>query len=615
MEMKSPHNTKPSAGIRAVVQRFHPACRHRSMEYGRGIAAMFRAINLFHACVSLMVGLAPLALAEEERVVGGVTRDDAGEHVGPVDAQRAANGATVLTTMSLERYVERFNALDEEPYRQAVPNAEALDFLQRNIPLFSCPDPLIERTYYFRWWAYRKHLKKTPVGFIITEFLPDVSWAGKFNAIPCAGLHHFMEGRWLHDPQYLRDYAVFWARHAGMREDKFKAVLGHGFPLPAALHTFHLVHPSRDLLVDLYPELAANYEDLKERRSTGTGLYWSKDGSWLGDGMEVGISGEGIRPTINSYLFAQASALARIAELRKDDEAAVKYRQEAGDIADRMTKLLWDEKDKFFKVIRKRDIGNGTKADVRELIGYVPWYFSIPPKGKGYEEAWAQLMDPRGFFAPFGPTTAEQRHPGFRIEYKGHECQWNGPSWPYATSQTLTAMANVLNEYPQDTISKRNYFEILWNYAKSHAFRQIPPDEDGAKPVVREDLPWIDENLNPFNGDWLARTRLEVQGHGSGPTERGKDYNHSTFCDLVITGLIGLRPREDDMVEVNPLLPDDAWDWFCLDKVRYHDRNLTILWDRTGERFGKGKGLVILVDGREVARSAGLSRIIAPLDP
>jgi len=26
-----------------------------------------------------------------------------------------------------------------------------------------------------------------------------------------------------------------------------------------------------------------------------------------------------------------------------------------------------------------------------------------------------------------------------------------------------------------------------------------------------------------------------------GGVERGKDYNHSTFCDLIITGLVGLR--------------------------------------------------------------------------
>ena len=74
---------------------------------------------------------------------------------------------------------------------------------------------------------------------------------------------------------------------------------------------------------------------------------------------------------------------------------------------------------------------------MRELHGFTPWYFNLPDPT--IRVAWKQLMDPQGFFAPFGPTTAEQRHPGFKLAYAGHECQWNGPSWPYATAVTLTA--------------------------------------------------------------------------------------------------------------------------------------------------------------------------------
>ncbi len=46
-------------------------------------------------------------------------------------------------------------------------------------------------------------------------------------------------------------------------------------------------------------------------------------------------------------------------------------------------------------------------------------------------------------------------------------------------------------------------------YTKSHAFRDIPPGSDQTREaVVKEDLPWIDENLDPYTGNWLARTRL-----------------------------------------------------------------------------------------------------------
>ena len=70
----------------------------------------------------------------------------------------------------------------------------------------------------------------------------------------------------------------------------------------------------------------------------------------------------------------------------------------------------------------------------------------------------------RGFYAPFGPTTAERRHPRFMF-HNPHDCLWNGPSWPYATSQTLTAMANLLNDEEQNVVGNKDYLQILTNYA------------------------------------------------------------------------------------------------------------------------------------------------------
>ena len=131
-------------------------------------------------------------------------------------------------------------------------------------------------------------------------------------------------------------------------------------------------------------------------------------------------------------------------------------------------------------------------------------------------------------------------------------------------------------------------------------------------------VPWIDENLNPHTGDWISRTRLKswkdgTWNPGKGGVERGKDYNHSAYCDLIITGLVGLRPRADDTVEVHPLLPDGTWDYFCLDGVPYHGRILTILYDKTGKKYNRGSGLRILSDGKEIGASKTLDRLTAPL--
>ena len=189
-------------------------------------------------------------------------------------------------------------------------------------------------------------------------------------------------------------------------------------------------------------------------------------------------------------------------------------------------------------------------------------------------------------------------------EYEGHECQWNGPSWPFATSVTLTGLANLLNTQKQNYITKNDYLKLLQIYARCHSLTK----DDGSV------VPWIDENINPFTGDWISRTRLKTWNDGTwssakGGVERGKDYNHSTFCDLIISGLIGIRPQEDNVLVINPLVPDDVWDYFCLENVIYHGKNITILYDKTGKKYNKGKGLILFVDGIRKASSQNLSKL------
>jgi len=421
-----------------------------------------------------------------------------GQDLGWESAERVppASSKAILKPEAFKHYVDRFNALDEELYSQHVPNEAAWDFLRENVPLFECPDEDLEEVCLFRWWTYRKHIKKTPDGFVITEFLPDVPWSGKHNTISCPAGHHFYEGRWLHDPRYLDDYAVFWFRKGGEPRR-------YSFWAADAIWARYLVTGDRRLCIDLLDDLVANYEAwekgfLWSRHRIGlrdNGLFFTIDDR---DGGEMSIGGHGFRPTLNSYMYGDAMAIAKIARLAGRSQIAQRFEAKAARIKHLVQERLWDDKARFFKVLPEEP--GARLVDVRELHGYTPWYFNLPDAGSGYETAWKQLIDPRGFLAPYGPTTAEQRHPGFRISYEGHECQWNGPSWPYATSITLTAMANLLNNYRQDVVGKRDYFHTLKTYARSHRLKR----EDGTV------VPWIDENLNPYTGDWIARTRLKT---------------------------------------------------------------------------------------------------------
>ncbi len=499
----------------------------------------------------------------------------------PLASAAPSDPMFVLDAQAFRHHVEFFNDMEPENIANYVPNRQSWAWMRDNVPFFECPDKGFEQVYYYRWWTFRKHLKQTSDGFVFTEFLDKVSHSGKHNTISCALGHHIAEGMWLRDQRYIDEYARFWyVGHEGHLQPHFHKYSNWA---TAALHRRYLVNRDRAFLTNLLDAFVADHEAWAQEQGVDSGLFWQYD---VRDGMEESISGgrrvRNLRPPLNSYLYANATAISKVAEMAGRDGLAREYAEKAARLRSLIHELLWDADADFFKVRRP----DGTLADVREAIGFIPWCFHLPEPG--YERAWRQLLDSQGFKAPMGITTAERRHPQFRSHGVG-TCEWDGPVWPFATSQTLEALANVLRDYPQSYVSRADYFEALLTYARSHQYR--------GKPYIGE---YLDEN----DGTWLKPD-----------SARSRYYNHSTFCDLVIRGLVGLVPRDDDTIVVDPLIPADAWDWFCLDNVPYHGRTLTVLWDRTGEKYHRGRGLLVFADGVEIARSDELTRVTGKLLP
>lgn len=482
----------------------------------------------------------------------------------------------VLKADSFKHYVDYFNKMEDENIVQAIPNDNAWQWMQRNIPLFECPQQNVEEIFYYRWWTLRKHIKKTPVGYAFTEFLVNRSYADKYNLISCALGHHLYEGRWLHDQQYLDQYVHVWYR--GDSGKPMKKLHGFSSWATDAIYNRYLVNGNKDYMLDLLPDLQHDYTVWEAEKRLPNGFFWQSD---VKDGMEETISGgrreKNARPTINSYMYGNAVALAKMAKLKGDEATVALYTRKADTLKQLIQQKLWNDQHKFFEVCKEAD----TLANVKEAIGFIPWYFNLPDAG--YETAWKAVTDEKTFCAPFGLTTADRSHPGFRT-HGCCKCEWDGAVWPFATSQTLTALANVLNNYPQQVIADSTWFKLLNTYVESQYYRGRP---------------YIGEYLDEKTGYWLK-----------GDEERSRYYNHSTFNDLIITGLAGLRPRADNKIEVHPLIPAGKWDWFCLDNVLYRGQLITIIWDKEGTKYKRGKGLSVWVNGEKKASSDKLEKIV-----
>lgn len=499
-----------------------------------------------------------------------------------------ATAPAVLSNIPIKAYADRFAAdekafyaLDSEPRKAPEPdisNQDAAQWMERNIPLFDCPDEDFREIYYFRWWSLRKHIKRTPVGWGMTEFLVPRSYADRYNLIACAIGHHVMETRWLRDTTYMHQILRTWYYgnngQAMAKMNKFSSWNPH------AIYEAFKVQGDTTFLLSLRPRMEEEYARWKSTNRLANGLYWQGD---VQDGMEESISGgrkkQYARPTINSYMTANAKALEKISLLENRQQEAQSYAKDAQEMLQLIEGKLWNPDHQFFETLR-----GDTSAQVREAIGYMPWYCNLLTNNNKYDIAWQQLKEEKGFSAPYGLTTAERRHPQFRSHGTG-TCEWDGAIWPFATSQTLTGLANFLNSSANDNTDLREvFFRQLNLYAQSQHMRGKP---------------YIGEYLDETTGYWLM-----------GDRERSRYYNHSTFADIVITGLVGLRPQADGSIVVNPSVPADNWDYFCLDGIRYHDKMLTIVWDRDGQHYRQGQGLTLMVNGKTVANRKDIGKLV-----
>ena len=478
------------------------------------------------------------------------------------------------------------------------------DWYQDNIPFFECSDAEITTTWYYRWDLLTKHITYASpnTGYTMTEFIDRPFWSGAYGAISCPAGHQLYESRWLRSPRIANDYSRYWLRTPGAQPRNYSNWLAD------SIVAIHRVHPDKELITDLLQDLVQNYRAWESRHFVSeVGLFWQTGHD---DGMEFNINSRqtkdilrgapSYRPSFNAYMWADATAIAEIASLAGNSDLADEFSAKADAIKDRILDLMWDEKRQFFfPLLRNDEEQDGYRMRAlsrtyesgkfkgdphgRELIGYVPWQFGMLNGSHEFDFAWKKLMQRDGFFADYGPSTVERNDPMFLL--KNSCCWWSGQSWPYATTQTLKALACSLQDGNQ-SIDKRDYFNLLSIYARSHR---------------KNGKPYLAEALHPDTGSF--------EGHDG--YNHSEHYLHSGYCDLVVTGLIGLIPRSDSTLQLHPLAPDSL-EYFAIDALPYRDHLLSVFWDSSGNRYKKGKGFRVYVDGVEVGRSDTLEPLTLP---
>jgi hypothetical protein len=454
-----------------------------------------------------------------------------------------------------------------------------------NIPFFECSDKQIEQVYYYRWKMYKAHIRSVgDNSFVITEFINHVPWDREpFCTINAASMHHIYEGRWLKDQRIMDGYINYLFQNGGNDRRYSESVAD-------AAYARYLVNADREFIVRQLDSMKQTYNAWSDHWDSEKNLYYipampdateytiaSIDASGGTGGFD---DGEAFRPTINSYMYGNAMAISHIAKLAGDEKTSDDFLQKATPLKQRVETDLWNDSLQHFTdrfKVSNQYVHYWNFIRGRELAGFAPWYFDLPSDTKIFNSAWQHATDTSDLLGQYGLRTNEPSYEYYFkqiVFFEGQPgSQWNGPSWPYQTSQALTGMANMLNNYKQDVITPSDYLKLLRLYTNQH---YLP---NGKLDLV--------ENYDPNKGGPI------VYYYWS------NHYNHSSYNNLVISGLCGIRPSESDTLTLNPLV-DSSIQYFCLDNVLYHGHKLTIVYDKSGSKYNLGKGVTIMVDDKKM---------------
>ncbi|KAG9187285.1 hypothetical protein G6011_05156 [Alternaria panax] len=473
------------------------------------------------------------------------------------------------------------------------------------IPLFDSSDPDITDVYYYRWSIFRAHQRDLGAnGYISTEFLDDVSW----QTMPWASLNdatgfHLLEGRWCRDRRFKEDYATFmYSSNSNSRQ--------FSESMAAAVWQGYLVDGVEEDVVKRLDDMTRVYEAWDDSYDEDKGLYYVEP---IRDATEYTISsidssggydgffgGNSFRPSINSYQYANALAIANMASLKGGQQDTVDtYTSRATALKSRVQDALWNTT--FAHFIDRYQVNNTnvTYWDPirgRELVGMVPWTHDLPDDTATYAHAWSHIVNSSELAGEHGLRTVEPSFEYYMRQYRyegpNPECQWNGPVWPFQTTQVLSGLANFLDHYEQGretgVVNADDYTNLLRQYAQLHR--------------------------NPSTGildleeDYYPDTGLPIVG-----LKRSHHYFHSGFNDLVLSGLVGIRPSANDTLEVSPLAASAQISYFRAERILYHGHEIAVQWDADGTHYN-ATGLQIEVDGTVVASSPTLARLTVDME-
>ncbi|KAH8691376.1 Six-hairpin glycosidase-like protein [Talaromyces proteolyticus] len=469
------------------------------------------------------------------------------------------------------------------------------EFLKENIPFIDIPDANIQEIYYYRWSTLAGHLRYiTPgTGYILTEFLQPVGYAEAYNTIDAAAGHQIDEARWLRGSFYAGDYIQVYTRGPGNTTQYTNWITDAAYRRAQVNGDVEFLTSQLDGFLRMWDEWDFVFDE-----DAGlyyyTPLYDAQEYSLpdyvdAAETNDTAIQFQGpdtYRPSHNAYMVGNARAVSETAKLAGQNSVAANFTNLADALETAMYEHLWNPDQQFFVDVIRPDNPNLTQLQGREEVGLFPFRFGIGLEDKYCTSPSEELFDPQGFYTTYAPATLEVRNEYYSAtKPNSYCCYWNGQSWPFSTAHVLKSLASMYRSNNCSLVAEK-YYQYLSIYATTQ-------HKDGAPYVAESHYPDIDE----WSGDSFNHS---------------EHYDHSTNNDDVITGLLGLVPRLDDVLQFSPIIPSN-WTYFALENITLaRPRNFSSVTLGIYSDVARG-GAIDCPEAIEIYGSS--NRLLARLDP
>ena len=523
------------------------------------------------------------------RLSGNDVAPDGGKLSGTV---RVRAGRTVTTKVQMGFVTEELEASRSEYERirhrsaqQAF--AEHVRTYNRwwadNVPYIDVPDENVKKSIYYRWWLMRFNFLDADIPGNDYQFPTSVEGAlGYNNAIVLT------VGMFIDDLKYLRNpiYSYGPWVSAGEVAGNARYVDNPGDPENWSNSYTQYISESAWQAYQVHggpKQVLENLARYAEKDTYGQLDFYDRDDNWLIEydwGALTGNDADAVsfdwRPgnldrAESAYVYSNALAAAQAYEALGRDDKAAEMRAVADKVKQGVLTYLWNPER---KLIEHRHVATDSHVPWKEINNYYPFSVGLVPDEAEYREALRLWRDAEQYpIFPFYTANqadkaeaAEQGDPGsnnFSI---------------INSTVTFRFYSSVLRNYPSEYVKAEDYKKLLyWN-----AFAQF----------IDGDNRWPD--ANEFWADWDPETQHIDY----------RSWIHHTILGTtnwtVIEDAMGLRPRNDDKIELSPI--DIDWDHFSVTDINYRGADLSIVWDEPGdgERHYRNtpEGYSVYVNGR-----------------